>query len=226
MAQWLGIHLLVQETWVRSGQIPHVWEQPSQGAVTTEPTWCKHRSPHVPEPGLCSKRSHRDEKRTHTAASEHPPLPATREKPAQRQRPSAAKYIYRPALVKPHSSLPWRLDPFTASGDEGIGSLAFHYSLLIYNFWPINGGKMVWEPLLGSGNIDSSLHQKEKEVLLQNFLCSSFYNRFWESQLNRLHHCTLFRQNGFRSDVWRPSWPKLELEAETFSKKLLKCCVT
>ena len=67
----------MQGTWVRSGQIPHVSEQPSQGAVTTDPTWWKHRSPRVLEPGLCSTRSHRDEAPTHTAASAHPPLPVT-----------------------------------------------------------------------------------------------------------------------------------------------------
>ena len=54
--------------------------------------------------------------------------------------------------------------------------------------------------------------KKQKETLLQNFLCPSFYNCFWESQPNRSHHCTLFQQNGFRSDIWLPSWPKLKLE--------------
>ena len=57
------------------GQIPHVAEQLSPWATTTELV--------SPEPVLHNKRSHRTEKPVHPTEEEWPLLAVTREKPAQ-----------------------------------------------------------------------------------------------------------------------------------------------
>ena len=60
VAQWLRIHLPMQETRVQA----LVWEDPTcRGA--TKPLHHNYWSPHALVPLLCNKRSHRSEKPVH-----------------------------------------------------------------------------------------------------------------------------------------------------------------
>ena len=66
----------------------------------------------------------------------------------------------------------------------------------------------------------------QKETLKQNFLYWSFFRCFCKSWAKGSYHSILCQKHGFRSDVWLPSWPKLECEAKTFFKKCKKSFVT
>ena len=79
----------------QSGKIPPAVEQLSPGATTTEPVLHNKRS-HCNKPEHCSWRV--------------APLPATREKPSQQQRPSRAKHLKRRSVPRSQahpSSDPW-----------------------------------------------------------------------------------------------------------------------
>ena len=74
VAQWLGIHLPIQGTWVR----PLVWEDPTCRGVAGP---VSHTTEHARlEPVLRNKRG-RDSGRPAHRDEEWPPLAATRESP-------------------------------------------------------------------------------------------------------------------------------------------------
>ena len=60
MVHWLRIHLAMQGTVVQS----QVWEDPTCFGAT-KPEHHNYRSLSAPEPVLCSKRSHHNEKPAH-----------------------------------------------------------------------------------------------------------------------------------------------------------------
>lgn len=98
MVQWVRICLPGQRTRVQS-----LIQEDSTCFRATKPMLYKHQACALDptcynyrtlalEPELCTKRSHHDEKPVH-CSEEQPPLPTTRDKPVQQQRPSTAKEI-------------------------------------------------------------------------------------------------------------------------------------